>query len=114
MSSNLTFCAAVFLVASGTDSSSSLRPLVVLLFEARCHVVVSSRNGEKLASNDRQYSKLDFQFSNVLIDSVFVKHHCFGALCVAAIVNSSTCSQIGDQHCNSFTFDAHTLCCWRT
>ena len=44
-------------------------------------------NSAKLTSSERVYIKFCFQFSNVLIDSCLVRHHCVGARHMLAMIH---------------------------
>ena len=43
-------------------------------------VKLSAKNGTKLASREREYCRFCLQASNVVMVSLFVRDHCFGAL----------------------------------
>ena len=67
-------------LASATSSPLSVKLLRGSAFVFLPHMKPSARNGAKLLSSDKVYSKFCLQFSKLFIVSDFDKHHCFGAL----------------------------------
>ena len=80
-----TFCSAVFRRASGTSSPSSTKSRKGEVRVFLPHVTPAMRNGTKFVSKDNVYARFCLQFSNELIVSVLVRHHCLGALLKFAI-----------------------------
>ena len=65
---------------AGTSSPSEARPLWGAADDFFSHVKLSAKNGAKLGSREREYWRFYLQASNVVIDSFFMRGHCFGAL----------------------------------
>ena len=63
--------------------------------------------GAKFASSDKVYTKCCLQFSKEFMDSVLVRHHCFGARIGEAITNLGGClrrfTQLGFVECAATT-----------
>ena len=87
----MSFCCAERRLAVGISSPSSVKPR-----RGPCdffnHVMFSLKNGAKLGSKDKMYSKFCRHASNDVIVSVLVRDHCFGAL-VVVIFRFVLCKQ---------------------
>ena len=79
-----TFCWAVRQGFAGEPSSVKPRSGLALVFLSQ--VAPSTRNGANWESRDNVCTKFWRQLSNDVIDSVFVRHHWFGAGGVAAMM----------------------------
>ena len=80
------FCCAVWRWFSGIGPWSTVKSRFGLVLVFLAQVASWVRNAAKFGSSDNEYIRFCFQFSNELTVSVLERHHCFGALCVFAIL----------------------------